>query len=144
MSGLFSAMDVSASALAAQRQRLEMLVSNIANSQTTRTASGEAYRRRDTVFQAEPVQSFEEALIEAETFLEGVRVTDVFVDDSDPILRFEPNHPHANAEGYVAYPNINPLEEMAKFMNSTRSYEANIKAFQAIKELVQASLEMGR
>lgn len=146
MSGLYSAMDVSASALTAQRKRLELLVRNIANAQTTRTPEGGPFRRKDLVFVAEPLRPFEEILAEVESgdTLEGVRVARVVTDTKPPEMRHEPGHPDANEEGYVAYPNINPMEEMANLLNATRSFEANVRAFQAIKELVQRSIEIGR
>jgi len=144
MSGLFSAMDVSSSALTAQRRRLELLVTNIANAQTTRTEGGGPYQRKDVVFQTKPVEPFWKVLAEVDDeVLEGVEVADVITDDGPPVLRYEPHHPDADADGYVAYPDIKPLEEMANFMAATRSYEANVRAFEAVKELVRRSLELG-
>lgn len=144
MSGLFSAMDVSSSALTAQRRRLELLVTNIANAQTTRTEEGGPYRRKDVVFSTKSVEPFWKVLAEVEDgAMEGVEVSKVITDDSPPVLRYEPGHPDADPQGYVAYPNIRPLEEMANFMAATRSYEANVRAFEAVKELVRRSLELG-
>jgi len=144
MSGLFSAMDVSSSALTAQRRRLELLVTNIANAQTTRTEQGGPYQRKDVVFQTKSVEPFWKVLAEMESeVLEGVEVTKVVTDDSPPVLRYEPDHPDADQDGYVAYPDIKPLEEMANLMAATRSYEANVRAFEAVKELVRRSLELG-
>jgi flagellar basal-body rod protein FlgC len=144
MSGLFSAMDVSSSALTAQRRRLELLVTNIANAQTTRTEQGGPYQRKDVVFQTKSVEPFWKVLAEMESeVLEGVEVTKVVTDDSPPVLRYEPDHPDADPDGYVAYPDIKPLEEMANLMAATRSYEANVRAFEAVKELVRRSLELG-
>ena len=144
MSGLFSAMDVSSSALTAQRRRLELLVTNIANAQTTRTEEGGPYRRKDVVFSTKSVEPFWKVLAEVEDgAMEGVEVSKIVTDDGPPILRYEPNHPDADPQGYVAYPNIRPLEEMATFMAATRSYEANVRAFEAVKELVRRSLELG-
>jgi flagellar basal-body rod protein FlgC len=145
MSGLFSAMDVSASGLTAQRRRLELLVTNIANAQTTRTEKGGPYQRKDVVFATVSFEPFWKILAEVEEAdLEGVTVSEVITDDSPPVMKYEPSHPDANAEGYVAYPNIRPLEEMANFMAATRSYEANIRAFEAVKELIRRSIELGR
>lgn len=142
MSSLFSAMDVSASVLTAQRKRLELLVRNIANSQTTRTPEGGPFRRKDVVFSSEPMGSFEEILGESNT-LEGVKIDRLVTDNRPPLRRYEPGHPDADEEGYVAYPNINPLEEMANLLNATRSFESNVRAFQALKEMVQRSIEIG-
>lgn len=147
MGELYSAMDVSASALTSQRKRLEMLVRNIANAQTTRTAEGGPYRRKDVVFVTRPMRSFGEFLLEVGEdmdVLEGVEIDRVVTDTSPPLMRYEPGHPDANEEGYVAYPNINPLEEMANLLSATRSFEANVKAFEAIKELVRRSIELGK
>ncbi|HSR52414.1 MAG TPA: flagellar basal body rod protein FlgC [Acidobacteriota bacterium] len=148
MSGLFSALDVSASALNANRRRMELLVTNIANSQTTRTAEGGPYKRKDVVFMSTPMQDqFQDlylSLIEEEPQLEGVRVSEVVVDQGQPQLRYQPNHPDADEKGFVAYPDINPIQEMANLMGATRSYEANIKAFEAVKQIVQRSIDLGR
>lgn len=145
--GLFSALDVSSSALAAQRRRMELLVTNMANSQTTRTPQGGPYQRKDIVLMSQPMQDFLDVFLEAsqdQGLLEGVRVAEVVTSQSDPILKFEPSHPDADANGYVAYPNINPIEEMANLMAATRSFEANIKAFEAVKQIIQRSIEIGR
>jgi len=145
MSGLFSAMDVSASALTAQRRRLELLVTNLANAQTTQTPEGGPYRRKDVVFESESAEPFWKVLAEVDDGdLEGVRVKEVVTDERPPVLVYEPGHPDADPQGYVAYPNVNPMEEMANFMAAKRSYEANIRAFESIRELVRRSLEIGR
>lgn len=145
MSGLFSAMDVSASALTAQRRRLELLVTNLANAQTTQTPEGGPYRRKDVVFESQSVEPFWKVLSETQQEeLEGVRVKDVVTDDRPPVLVYQPNHPDADPEGYVAFPNISPMEEMANLMAARRSYEANVRAFEAIRDLVRRSLEIGR
>jgi len=145
MSGMFSSLDVSASALTAQRRRLELLVTNIANAQTTRTEEGGPYQRKDVVLGTKPVAPFWKVLAEAESGdLQGVEIREIVTDPSPPILKYEPSHPDADAQGYVAYPNVNPLEEMAHFMSATRSYEANVRAFEAIKQLIQRSIELGR
>jgi flagellar basal-body rod protein FlgC len=139
-------MDVSASALTAQRRRLELLVTNLANAQTTRTAEGGPYRRQDVVFASKSVEPFWKVLAEIETepALEGVEVMEIIRDDSPLVLKYEPDHPDADADGYVTYPNVNPLEEMANLMMATRSYEANVRAFEAVRNLVRRSLEIGR
>ncbi len=147
MSGTISAMDVSASALSAQRRRMELLITNIANAQTTRTPQGGPYQRKDVVFVSQPAASFADIFAETvdeSELLQGVRIAEIVVTENQPILRYEPRHPDANADGYVAYPNINPIEEMANLMASTRSFEANIKAFEAVKQIVQRSIELGR
>jgi len=147
MSDLFSALDVSASALTAQRQRMELLVTNMANTQTTRTPQGGPYQPKDVVFTSVPVREFRDIfseIFEEEGLLEGVQVSEIVVTAPEPILRYRPGHPDADANGYVAYPNINPLEEMANLIAATRSFEANIKAFEAVKSIVRRSIELGR
>lgn len=144
MSGLFSAMDVSSSALTAQRRRLELLVTNLANAQTTRTPEGGPYRRQDVVFATRSFEPFWKVLAEAEGELQGVEVARVVTDQSPPQMVYQPGHPDADENGYVAYPNVNPMEEMANFMAAKRSYEANIRAFEAIRELVRRSLDIAR
>jgi len=145
MGGLFSAMDVSASAMTAHRKRLQLLVTNLANAQTTRTEEGGPYRRKDVVLKTKSFEPFWKVLAEVgREELEGVEIEQVITDSKPPVMVYEPNHPDADASGFVAYPNVNPLEEMANFMASKRSYESNIRAFEAIKELVRKSLEIGR
>ncbi|MFQ5739159.1 MAG: flagellar basal body rod protein FlgC [Acidobacteriota bacterium] len=146
MSGLFSAMDVSASAMTAQRQRLNLLITNMANAQTTRTPEGGPYKRKDLVFATQPVRPFWEifAELEGEGVLQGVRVQEIVTDTAPPILRYDPAHPDADAQGLVAYPNVKPLEEMANLMSAIRSFEINVRAFQAVKQIVQQSIELGR
>jgi flagellar basal-body rod protein FlgC len=123
---------------------LELLVTNIANAQTTRTEEGGPYQRKDVVFRTKSVDPFWKVLAEVEDGrLEGVEVAEVVTDEGPPVLRYEPQHPDADEQGYVAYPDIKPLEEMANFMAATRSYEANVRAFEAVKELVRRSLELG-
>lgn len=144
MSGLFSAMDVSSSALTAQRRRLELLITNLANSQTTRTPEGGPYRRQDVVFETKSFEPFWKVLAEVEGELQGVGVARVVTDTSPPQMVYQPGHPDADANGYVAFPNVNPMEEMANFMAAKRSYEANVRAFEAIRELVRRSLDIAR
>lgn len=144
MSGLFSAMDVSTSALTAQRRRLELLITNLANTQTTRTPEGGPYRRQDVVFETKSFEPFWKVLSEVDGELQGVRVARVVTDERPPEMVYQPGHPDADANGFVAFPNVNPMEEMANFMAAKRSYEANVKAFEAIRELVRRSLEIAR
>jgi flagellar basal-body rod protein FlgC len=140
---LITALDVNASGLAAQRQRVEVASSNLANSQTTRTLEGGPYRRKDVVFQT---TSFQESLGSAinNNGVQGVEVSEV-VDDPRPFdRRYEPNHPDADADGYVAYPNVNSMEEMANLVEASRTYEANISAIGIVKAMISRTLEIGR
>lgn len=142
---LMTAIEVSASGLTAQRRRLEVLISNLVNANTTRPAGTEPYRRKDVVFTAaEPQQSFENAFGEAMGAVQGVEVAQVVADQGDPVKRYEPGHPHADKDGYVLYPNINTMEEMVNILSATRSYEANVQATTAAKEMAVKTLDIAR
>lgn len=133
--GDFSAIDVSASGLSAQRRRLDSIAENIANAETTRTESGGPYRRRQVVF---------EELATRELGRQGVRVSAVQEDPRPPHLVYRPGHPDADANGYVAMPNVNLVEEMVDMISATRSYEANATALNATKAMARKALELGR
>lgn len=142
-----SAMEISSSGMAAQRFRMNIISSNIANAQTTRTPEGGPYRRRSVVFGALPAQrSFEQELrahVKPDEPLHA-KVLGVAVDERPPILKYDPAHPDSNEEGYVAMPNIDPLEEMVDLMLAARSYQANVAAFNATKNMAQRALDIGR
>lgn len=139
-------MRVSASGLTAQRMRMNTISSNIANINTTRTPEGGAYRRKDVVFEAMPdARNFGEIITgNPDESLQRVQVSDVEVDRKAPLMKYEPDHPDANPDGYVAYPNINLMEEMANMIQATRSYEANVQSMQATKDMAMSALEIGR
>jgi len=140
-------MATSSSGMSAQRFRMNIISSNIANAQTTRTPEGGPYRRRDVIFGALPApRTFAEELrskVTEETPLHA-KVLGVSVDERSPILKYDPSHPDANEEGYVAMPNVNPMEEMVNLMLASRSYEANVAAFNATKSMALRALEIGR
>ncbi len=142
----FSALQISASGLTAQRIRMNVISSNLANVQTTRTAQGGPYKRRDIVFQAIPSpSSFHEVFRNAlNDWVAEVRVVDIVTDGNPPKMRYAPNHPDADASGYVAMPNINVIEEMVNMLSATRSYEANVTAIQSAKGMALKALEIGR
>jgi flagellar basal-body rod protein FlgC len=140
-----TAMEVSASGLSAQRRRLEVLVSNLVNADTTAPAGTEPYRRKDVVFSATTPQStFGGTLTDAMEGVQGVEVSEIVTDKSDPIRRYEPGHPHADKDGYVTYPNINPIEEMVNMLSATRSYEANLQAVNTAKDMALKTLDIVR
>lgn len=142
---LSTAIEVSASGLSAQRKRLEVLVSNLVNANTTRPAGTDPYRRRDVVFEATPPSaSFGDAFDEAMGSVRGVEISKVVNDSAEPLKRYEPGHPHADKDGYVLYPNINPMEEMVNLLSATRSYEANLQALNAVKDMKAKTLEIVR
>jgi flagellar basal-body rod protein FlgC len=147
MADFFSGFRVSGSGMAAQRLRMNTISSNIANINTTRTPEGGPYRRKDVLFEAMPdSRNFGEILgvNSPQADIQRVQVTDVLPDTKAPMLKYEPDHPDANEEGYVAYPNINLMEEMTNMIQATRSYEANVSALQAAKDMALSSLEIGR
>lgn len=142
----FSSMKVSASGLDAQMKRMNTISSNIANAETTRTEEGGPYKRQDPIFAAETQrETFGEILKDAmDENVQGVRVVDVLRDPAPPRMVFNPNHPDANEEGYVAMPNVNQINEMANMISATRSYEANVTTLNAAKQMAQKALEIGR
>jgi flagellar basal-body rod protein FlgC len=141
---LFSALSVSASGMNAQRVRAELLVENIANAETTRTPAGGPYRRKDVVFQSEPVASpFAGVLAEAgDSESQGVTVSDIIVDQRAPERRYMPGHPDAGPDGYVSLPRLNPAEEMVDLLGASRGYEANVASMTSVKEMIQRSIDL--
>lgn len=143
---ILAGMRVSASGMAAQRTRMNTISSNIANVNTTQTPEGGPYRRKDVVFEAMPdAKSFGEILTSApQKDISRVQVTDILVDEKPPRLEYLPDHPEADENGYVAFPNVNLMEEMANMIQATRAYEANVSAMNATKDMAMTSLEIGR
>src|SRR4051812_163773 len=139
-------MRVSSSGMTAQRMRMNTIASNIANINTLRTPEGGPYRRKDVVFEAMPdANNFAEIVTKTpDRDVNRVQVTDVLVDRKAPLLKYEPDHPDANEDGYVAYPNINLMEEMTNMIQATRSYEANVSAMRATKDMALSALDVGR
>ena len=142
---LFSLLSVSASGMSAQRARAELLVENLANSETTRTPEGGPYRRKDAIFASEPADSPFSSIFESQLGRpDGVKVSEIVVDDRDPDRRYLPGHPDADKDGYVAFPRINPAEDMVDLMSATRSYQANVAAISAVKDMIQRSIDLLR
>lgn len=143
---LFSSLDVSASGMSAQRARAELLVENLANAETTRTSEGGPYRRKDVIFSSDSsVGSFSSEFNSAlGGNVAGVTVSDTTVDTSEPVRRYLPGHPDADKDGYVAFPRINPAEDMVDLLGASRSYEANVAAISAVKDMIQKSLDLFR
>ena len=137
-------MSVSATGMAAQRTRAELLVENLANSETTRTPDGGPYRRKDAVFSSAPQGSPFSAEFQTQLgyFSNGVEVSDVFEDTRDPEMRYQPGHPDADNNGYVAYPRLNPAEDMVDLMAATRGFDANVSAMSAVKDMIQRSIDL--
>lgn len=146
---LFGVLAISGSGLAAERERAEVVASNLANADSTRGTGGGVYQRHSVIFSAAPVPgpagagfgaNLSDGMVNAAA--EGVRVAAVVTDTAPPREVYEPGNPAANAQGYVAYPNINPVEEMADLMGAARSYQFDLSAVQASKEMIQESLQI--
>jgi flagellar basal-body rod protein FlgC len=141
----FTSLDISASAMSAERTRMNLISSNLANANSTRSAEGGPYKRKDAVFTATPqAGTFSNALNQASRGLARVDVTGIVEDSSSPRMQYDPTHPDADAKGYVALPNVNVIEEMADMISATRTYEANVTAAQAAKSMAMKTLELGR
>ena len=142
----FDAMEISASALAAERKRMNLISSNLANANSTRTAEGGPYRRKDAVFAAVSAPgSFAAAMDRASgRGPQKVEVVEIIEDMSPPRMQYDPAHPDADPQGYVAYPNVNVVEEMADMIAATRAYEANVTASKAAMSMEMKALEILR
>lgn len=157
-----SSFDISGYGLSAQRVRTNVISSNIANANTTRTDEGGPYRRREVVFRAfdfnkilnerlgkdNNLLKYEDPLDEGELRKEpkppimSVYIHKIVRDDRQPLMKYDPSHPDANAQGYVAYPNVNPVIEMADLIEATRAYQANVSAFQSAKNMAGNAISM--
>lgn len=143
---LLKSMRISASGLRANLKRTEAINSNIANAQTTRTAEGGPYRRKEVVFGSEPARDEFSEILEGEIDAQAqtVHATEVISSNNPPILKYDPTHPDANEKGYVAMPNINVMKEMADLIQAQRAYEANITTMNTSKSMAMKALEIGR
>jgi flagellar basal-body rod protein FlgC len=140
---LFRVLEISGSALLAERLRAEIVSANLANAETTRTDAGGPYQRMHVVFSARPAAqpTFGMALASfADMHAEDVRVVKVVADQTPAVRRFEPGHPDADAQGYVSYPAINPAEEMVNLMGAARAYEMNAAAVTSTKNMIQSAI----
>ncbi len=140
MPTLGDALNASASALDAQRVRMEVAVSNLANAESTRSTDGQPYRRREVVLET---QSFASAL-DRDPAAAGVKVAAVLEDQSDFRRRYEPSHPDADTNGFVAVPNVDVPEEMVDMLGAARAYQANLTAISLIRDTVQRALELAK
>ena len=140
------ALHISASGLTSQRLRMNVVSSNIANSHTTRTPEGGPYRRKDVVFSSQPVRNSFQDMMNSQISdkLSEVKVVDIIDDPAPPVLKYDPQHPDADQRGFVRLPNINMIKEMVNMMSATRSYEANVTAVKATKNMAQKALEIGK
>ena len=140
---LFRNFDISASALTAERLRMDLISNNIANANTTRTKEGGPYTRKVPVFM-EVIDEYLNANGQMVTRPAGVKVIRIKTDEKPPRLVYDPTHPDANEDGYVLYPDINPVVEMVNLISASRSYEANVTAFNSAKDMYRAALDIGR
>lgn len=141
-----TALDISGSALTAQKMRMDIISQNIANATTTRTEDGDPYRRQMVVVQEQTTPTFNSAYDEAMSTsgLGGVEVVGIVEDQSDLVPVYNPGHPDADAEGYVWMPNVDTTTEMIDMMSATRSYEANVTVLNATKDMAMKALEIGK
>lgn len=142
----FSSINVSSSALSAERTRMNLISSNLANANATRTPEGGPYKRKDAVFAATPMENRFNRALDGATGqqVRQVEVSQIVEDQNPPRLQYDPGHPDADPQGYVAMPNVNVVEEMADMIGATRAYEANVTAVQAAKSMAMKTLEIGR
>ena len=144
--GPFDMLQISGSALSAERQRSEVIAANMANAETTHTDMGGPFTRKEVVFAGSSNASFHLAFASAGQLtgrtVGTVRVAQVVDDTTPPVRRYEPGHPDADADGYVAYPAINPVQEMVDLMGSTRAYQLNASAVTAAKQMIQQSIDI--
>jgi flagellar basal-body rod protein FlgC len=138
---LFDSLSVSATGMSAQRTRAELLVENLANSETTRTPEGGPYRRKDAVFSTADVTSPFGSMFQTQLNA-GVEVSQIQVDQRDPEKRYLPGHPDADQDGYVAIPRSNPAEDMVDLLTASRGYQANVAAMTAVKDMIQRSIDL--
>ena len=144
--GVFSAMDIIASGMTAQRTRLDVISQNIANVNTTRGADGTPYNRKNVVFQEKAYVSFDDTLCAAAGLVgNGVKIVEIVEDtDTEGRMVYDPSHPDADENGYVMYPNVNTVTEMTDMIDASRTYEANVTAFNATKNMHLKALEIGK
>ena len=147
--GVFSSFDISASGMTAQRTRLDVISQNIANVNSTRDADGNIYKRKTVVFQEKAYYSFDDALTNAAGMSgkvgNGVKISRITEDtDTEGRMVYDPSNPDADENGYVTYPNVNTVTEMTNMIDASRSYEANVTAFNAAKNMALKALEIGK
>lgn len=142
MLGVFSALEVAASGLSAERTRMNTIAANLANARTTRTEQGGPYRRLDPVFEAVALEKFQS--IDGERGVSQVKVTRIQEDLRPGQMVYEPGHPDANAQGYVEYPNVNAVEEMVNMITASRAYEAGITSLETVKQMARSAIDLGK
>lgn len=146
LTGMFRGIDIAGSGMSAEKLRMDIIAGNIANAETTRTPEGGPYKRKIPIFaprRQEPL--FNIPFVKMPISIEpgnGVRVLRIEEDETPPKLKYEPGHPDANADGYVAYPNINLATEMVNLITASRAYEANVTVVRSMKQIMMKALEI--
>ena len=143
MLGVFSAMEVAASGLSAERTRMNTVASNLANARTTRTDAGGPYKRLDPVFEAVGLDN-ERGVMATQGGVSKVKVARLQEDTRPGMMVYEPSHPDANASGYVEYPNVNAVEEMVNMITASRAYEAGVTSIDTVKQMGRSALDIGK
>jgi len=143
MLGVFSALEVAASGLSAQRIRMNTIASNLANVRTTRTEQGGPFKRLDPVFEARPLNGIDDTF-STDPAVSLVEVSRVVEDRRPGVMVFEPGHPDANGQGYVEYPNVNAVEEMVNMITASRAYEAGVTSIESVKQMAHSALGIAR
>ena len=143
MLGVFSAMEVAASGLSAERTRMNTVASNLANARTTRTDAGGPYKRLDPVFEAVGLDN-ERGVMATQGGVSLVKVARIQEDTRPGMMVYEPGHPDANASGYVEYPNVNAVEEMVNMITASRAYEAGVTSIETVKGMARSALGIGK
>lgn len=141
MLGVFSALEISASGLSAERIRMNTIASNLANARTTRTEQGGAYKRLDPVFEAIPLNP---GVVATEGGASLVKVGRIVQDQRPGMMVYEPGHPDANPGGYVEYPNVNAVEEMVNMITASRAYEAGVTSIETVKSMARSAIDLGK
>jgi flagellar basal-body rod protein FlgC len=142
VAGVFSAMEVAASGLTAERGRMNVIASNLANARTTRGADGQPFKRLDPMFAVKPMnRTAEDPVLRS---ISRVELSGVRADPTPGQLVFDPSHPDANATGYVEYPNVNVVTEMVNLMTASRAYEAGVTSIESIKSMARAAIRIGQ
>jgi len=142
---LLTAIKISASGMAAQRTRLNVLSSNLANANSTKNAEGTGpYKRKDPIFQEISAEQFDKHLDRASKSMSGVKVSAVVEDETPGARLYDPSHPDADQDGYVMMPNVNPVTELTDIMSTSSAYEANVSAIRTARDMISAALSIGR
>ncbi len=140
--GMFDGYEISGDAMSAQRTKINTISANVANAQTTMTPDGGPYQKKSVIFEEVVKQIQDNNTGDLNQKFSSVKVKDIVNSGKPPIYKYEPNHPHANKDGYVAYPNINEVEEMTNMMEAMRAYQANVTVFQGQKTIDNATIDI--